>query len=102
LVGGDVLNGVGGGLCGVELDWVHRRAIDVGGDAEVEVCLRAGVRGAEVSVAVADMDGRRVVDVDLDDGRCAGGRGGGRLWRRYLNAPAVFIYPSRAWGAFAT
>jgi hypothetical protein len=52
LVGGDVLNGVGCCLGRVELDGVHRGAVDVGCDAEVEVLPRTGDGGTEVVVVV--------------------------------------------------
>jgi hypothetical protein len=41
-------------------------------DAEVEVGLRAGDRGAEVGVARADLDDGRIVAVNVDDGRGIG------------------------------
>ena len=69
MVGGDVLNGVGGGLCGVELDGVHRGAVDLGGDAEVEVGLWAGDGCAEVAVRGADVDDGGIVAVDLQHRR---------------------------------
>jgi hypothetical protein len=47
LIGGDVVDGVGCGLGRVDLDGVHGRAVDVGGDAEVEVGLRPLDDGAE-------------------------------------------------------
>ena len=68
-VGDDVLNGVGGGLGGVDFHRTHLRAVDVCRDAEVEVGLRAGDGCAEVVVGGADLDDRRVRAVDLDDGR---------------------------------
>jgi hypothetical protein len=43
-------SGGGGGFRGVELDGVHRGAVDEGLDDEVEVGLPAGNRGAEVAV----------------------------------------------------
>jgi len=39
-VGDDVVDGVGGGLGGVDLHRIHWRAVDVGRDAEVEVGLQ--------------------------------------------------------------
>jgi hypothetical protein len=42
LIGRDVGDGVGCCGAGVELDGVHWCAVEVGGDAEVEVGLRAG------------------------------------------------------------
>jgi hypothetical protein len=72
LVGGDVGDGVGCCGAGIELDWVHRRAVDVGGDAEVEVGLRACDGCAKVGVRGADLDDRRVVAVHLQHRR---GRG---------------------------
>jgi hypothetical protein len=56
LVGRDVLNGVGCGLGRVQVDGVHRCAVDIGGDAEIEVGLRAGDDCAEVVVGSADVD----------------------------------------------
>ena len=47
LVGRDVGDGVGCHCAGVDLDGVHRRAVDVGHDVEVEVGLRADHGGAE-------------------------------------------------------
>ncbi len=57
----------------------HEPAIEECFDAEVEVGLRAGNRGAQVSIGVTGVDDGRVVAVDLDHGRSAGGRGGGIL-----------------------
>jgi len=51
-VGHDVGDGVGGGLRRVEVDRVLGHAVGVGGDAEVEVGLRAGDGSAEVVVGV--------------------------------------------------
>jgi ProQ/FINO family len=56
LVGGDVGDGVGCHGARVELHRVHWRAVDVGCDAEVEVCCRAGDGGAEVGVGATDLD----------------------------------------------
>jgi hypothetical protein len=39
LSGGDVVDSVGCGLGRVEVDWVHRRPVDVGRDAEAEVTV---------------------------------------------------------------
>jgi hypothetical protein len=52
LVGRNVGDGVGRQGAGVELDWVHRCAVDVGCDAEVEVGLRAGDGGAALDDGV--------------------------------------------------
>jgi hypothetical protein len=49
---------------------------------KVEVRLRAGNRGAQVGIGVADVDDCRVVAVDLDEGRSGGGRGGAGILRR--------------------
>ena len=65
---------VGGvGCCGgrVDLDGGHSSAVDECLDAEVEVGLGTGDGGAEVLVAVADVDDGGVVAVDLDDWRLA-------------------------------
>ena len=48
MVGGDVIYCVGCGCAGVDLNGVHLDAVDVCGDAEVEILLRAGDGGAEV------------------------------------------------------
>jgi len=64
-VGDDVVDGVGCGLGGVDMDRVCLNAVDVGRDAEVEVGWRAGDGRAEVSVAIAHVDVRGVVAVDL-------------------------------------
>ncbi len=53
LVGGDVVDGVGCGFCCVDDDVAGERAVQIGRDAEVEVGLRAGDRGAEVVVGAA-------------------------------------------------
>ena len=70
MVGGDVVDGVGCGLAGVDLHGAHCGAVDEGLDAEVEVGLRAGDGGAEVVIGGADLDDGGVVAVDLDDGGC--------------------------------
>ena len=73
-VGRDVVDGVGRHAARVDDDIGHELAVEEGFDAEVEVGRRAGDRGAEVGVGVADMDDRRVVAVDSDDGpitRCS-------------------------------
>ncbi len=41
LVGGDVVDGVGCGFRGADLHRAHFNVVDVGLDAEVEVCLWA-------------------------------------------------------------
>jgi hypothetical protein len=81
-VGGDVVDGVGGYAARVDDDVRYEGAVEQGLDVQVEVGLRASNRGAQVGVAVVDVDGGGVVAVDLDDGRGAGGawlRGGGGL-----------------------
>jgi hypothetical protein len=49
LVGREVGDGVGGGSCGVELDRVHRCAVDVGGDAEVTAETKLSTKPATVA-----------------------------------------------------
>ena len=78
LVGGDVVDGVGGHAARVDDDVGHECAVEEGLDAEVEVGLWAGDGGAEVSVGVADVDYGGVVAVDGDGRR---GRGGGAVLR---------------------
>jgi hypothetical protein len=65
----------------VEHDGGYELAVDEGLDTEVEVGLRAGDRGAQVDIGVADVDDGGVVTGDLDDGRRAGSRGGGAILR---------------------
>jgi hypothetical protein len=72
VVGGDVVDGVRGCGARVEQNGGYERAVEEGFDAEVEVGLGTGDRGAEVGVAVADVDDGWIIAVDLDDGRCAG------------------------------
>ena len=45
---GELVDGVGCFGARVDLDRVHRRAVDVGRDAEIEVGFRAGDGSAEV------------------------------------------------------
>jgi hypothetical protein len=80
-VGGDVVDGVGGHLARVEDDVADEGAVEEGLDAEVKVARRAGDRGAQVGISVADVDDRRVVASDLDDRRCAWRRRGGAILR---------------------
>ena len=61
MVGGDVVDVVGGGLGGVDLYRRHGDAVDEGLDAEVEVGLRCCDRRAEVLVAVPHLDDGGVV-----------------------------------------
>lgn len=72
MVGGDVVNGVGCRCTRVDLHGARLDAVDVGLDAEVEVGLRAGDRGAEIVVGVPCLDDGGIGAIDLDDGRCAG------------------------------
>jgi hypothetical protein len=65
----------------IDDDVGYECAVDEGLDAEVEVRLRPGYRGAQVDIGVADVDDGGVVTGDLDDGRPAGGRGGGAILR---------------------
>jgi hypothetical protein len=70
-VGGDVVDGVGGHCARVEHDVANRRAVEEGLDAEVEVGLRAGDRGAQVGVGAAGAwlrGGRGVPMMWLTDG----------------------------------
>jgi hypothetical protein len=55
-VGGDVLNGVGRHLRGIYLNCGDRCAVQERANTEVEVGFRAGNRGAEIVVGVADVD----------------------------------------------
>jgi hypothetical protein len=63
-VGGDVINCVGGGLGGVDLNRGEGSAVEEGLDAEVEVLLWAGDGCAEVVVGDADLDDRGVLAID--------------------------------------
>jgi hypothetical protein len=56
LISGDVLNGVGCGLGGVEHDIADKGAVEEGCDAEIEVSLRAGDGGAKIGVGITDVD----------------------------------------------
>jgi hypothetical protein len=56
-----VVDGVGCHGGGVELDGVHRCAVDERRDAEVEVALRAADGSAEVGIGGADLDDGGVV-----------------------------------------
>ena len=75
MVGDDVVDRVGRYRAGVDLHGARFNAVDVGRDAEVEVGLRAGDRGAEVVVGIAHLDDGGVVAVDLNDGRRVGSLG---------------------------
>ena len=72
MVGRDVLNGVGGGFRGVELNGVYRFAVDEGVDAEVEVGRGASDGRAGVGVSGADLDDGWITAVYLDDWWCVG------------------------------
>jgi hypothetical protein len=56
LISGDVLNGVGCGLGGVEHDIADKGAVEEGCDAEIEVSLRARDGGAKIGVGITDVD----------------------------------------------
>jgi hypothetical protein len=56
LISGDVLNGVGCGLGGVEHDIADKGAVEEGCDAEIEVSLRAGDGGAKIGGGITDVD----------------------------------------------
>jgi hypothetical protein len=55
-VGGDVVDGVGGHAARVDDDVGHKRAVEDGLDAKVEVGHRAGDGGAQVGVGVANVN----------------------------------------------
>jgi hypothetical protein len=63
-VGGDVDDGVGCCLGGVDLDRVHRRSVDVGGDAEVTAEPKLSTKPATVASrdVLGNLDIRRQRD----------------------------------------
>ena len=70
LVGDDVVDRIGRSLRSFDREGRHRDAIEIGGNVQVEVGLRAGDRRAEVTVARADLDDGGVCSVDLNNWRC--------------------------------
>jgi len=55
-IGDDVVDRVGCDLGGIERDRADGRAIDEEPDSQIEVDRRAGDRGAQVGIAVANLD----------------------------------------------
>ena len=87
MVGGDVGDGVGCGLGCVELDGVHFRAVDVGGDAEVggrtsEAPARPGDPGRTGMICAARAEGV-ASNPDRKEGRAKSGPGRATLPRLF-------------------
>jgi hypothetical protein len=99
-VGGDVVDDVGGYATRVENDVADECAVEEGLDTEVEIGLRGGDGRAQVGIGVADVDDGGVVAIDLDDGRCVGGRGGGAILRHGSRKGRPASLADEAFGAW--
>jgi len=81
LVAQDVVNRLGCGGAGVELDVASEDAIDERFDPEIEISVRAGGRRAEIVVRCADLRDGGVLALNPDDRSRTGHRAYGSVVR---------------------